>query len=146
MQEEYNKMKEAFDKDGNLIEGKEFDPNNEISSEEKLEFAKKMLSHNDEVRKEEESLLDKINKHAEDSRELSRGQKRQKLIRLIEGYKRHVRSKPVVNINDNDQESFDKTIKLKSWVVQKNSFENLILKYGNQKKLNDVKKLLKSSS
>ena len=100
----------------------------------------------DEVRKEEESLLDKINKHAEDSRELSRGQKRQKLIRLIEGYKRHVRSKPVVNINDNDQESFDKTIKLKSWVVQKNSFENLILKYGNQKKLNDVKKLLKSSS
>ena len=133
-------IEEAFDEEGKLIEGKELDPNGEMSVEDKLAFAQEMISYDQQVRQEEESLLKKMNDAAEQNAKLPRKQKRERLRRAISDYKIHFRTKPKIDINDDDQTSFDKTIALRHWMVRKGSLENIILRYGTEAKLKQAQK------
>ena len=142
----YDDMKKSFDKEGKLIEGKELDPNNEKTAEQKMLIAQELMEYDSDVRKEEESLLEKINKQAEANAKLPRAQKRERLRRAISDYKKHMVSVPKINMEDDDKTSFDKTIAIHRWRVRKNSLENIILRYGNEKKLNDVKRLFESKN
>lgn len=137
---QFEEMKEAFDENGKLIEGKELDPEGKMSAETKMEIAQKMISHQAQVKKEEESLLKKINDNAIANENLPRKAKREKLRVAVEDYKKHMRLKPKIDINDDDQTSFNKTIEINHWRVRKNSIENIIVRYSSEKKLNQIKK------
>ena len=138
--EEFEKMSDAFDEEGNLIEGKEFDPEGKVSLDEKLKLAQDLIQHQQNVRKEEESLLEKINKTAEHNAALPRVEKRERLRRILSDYKKHFKLKPKIDINDSDEESFNKTIEINNWFIRKRNLETLIVRYGNQNKLDKVKK------
>ena len=90
-------------------------------------------ARSENVVKEEESLLEKINNVDAQNKNLSRKERRLKIKFFKEEHRKHMRKKPYVNIHEEDEDkNHQQTLDIKHWVVRKASLESLIMKHGGK--------------